>query len=274
MEKVILITGATDGIGFETAQMLVKQNHYVIIHGRSSEKVNAVLDKLKALTPSAKVDSIVADLSDLSSVKQMIKEINDRIEPLDVLINNAGVYTTSITKGSGNLDVRFLVNTIAPYMLSKAVLPKLKPKGRIVNLSSAAQAAVNLSALEGTLSLNDSDAYAQSKLALTMWSRALGLQQNETSPVVVSVNPKSFLGSKMVKEAYGMNGGDLSLGADILVRAALSDEFSNARGLYYDNDIEHFAQPHSDALNDEKVKQVIAKIEEIIDYVMRIQLDI
>ncbi len=264
MEKVILITGATDGIGFETAQMLVKQNHYVIIHGRSPAKVNMVLDKLKALTPSAKVDSIVADLSDLSSVKQMIKEINDRIEPLDVLINNAGVYTTPITKGTGNLDVRFLVNTIAPYMLSKAVLPKLKPEGRIVNLSSAAQAAVNLSALEGALSLNDSDAYAQSKLALTMWSRALGLQQNENGPIVVSVNPKSFLGSKMVKEAYGMNGGDLSLGADILVRAALSDEFSDARGQYYDNDIECFSQPHSDALNDQKVKQVIAKIEELI----------
>lgn len=68
----------------------------------------------------------------------------------------------------------------------------------------------------------------------------------------------------MVKDAYGIAGNDLRLGADILVRAALSDEFTSAHGKYFDNDIEAFAQPHSQALDDDKVQLVIASIDEII----------
>ncbi|MFA0415411.1 SDR family NAD(P)-dependent oxidoreductase [Vibrio renipiscarius] len=264
MNKTILITGATDGIGFETAKVLVGLNHHVVVHGRTPAKVQDVTQQLQALNETVRVDSIVADLSDLTAVRNMAHEVGERFESLDVLINNAGVYTLPVTKGAGGLDVRFLVNTIAPYMLTKALLPMLKPEGRVVNLSSAAQASVNLDALDGQRALGDSDAYAQSKLALTMWSRFLGLQQAKNGPIVVSVNPKSFLGSKMVKDAYGVDGGDLSLGADILVRAALADEFSQAHGLYFDNDIERFAQPHPDALNEGKVAQVIAHIDRLI----------
>ncbi|CAH1531441.1 hypothetical protein THZG08_40079 [Vibrio owensii] len=82
--------------------------------------------------------------------------------------------------------------------------------------------------------------------------------------MVVSVNPKSFLGSKMVKDAYGIAGNDISLGADILIRAALSDEFAQAHGSYFDNDIEAFAAPHRDALNDTKSQQVVDAIETVI----------
>lgn len=63
-------------------------------------------------------------------------------------------------------------------------------------------------------------------------------------PVIVAVNPASFLGSKMVKESYGVAGGDLNIGADILCRAALADEFADASGKYFDNGSDQFAQPH------------------------------
>ncbi|PMJ88283.1 SDR family NAD(P)-dependent oxidoreductase [Vibrio sp. 10N.261.55.A7] len=264
MKKTILVTGATDGIGLETVKSLVDLNHRVIVHGRSASKVAAVVEQLSVLNASTEVDSIVADLSDFSAIKAMVEDLQKRFRDLDVLINNAGVYKVPTAQLESGLDVRFMVNTIAPYLLSKALLPTLKGSARIVNLSSAAQASVNSSALEGQRSLGDSDAYAQSKLALTMWSRSLGLEYKDKGPVVVSVNPKSLLGSKMVKDAYGISGGDLSLGADILVRAALSDEFSNAFGQYYDNDIESFAQPHPDALNDQKVNQVIDAIDRLI----------
>lgn len=94
-----------------------------------------------------------------------------------------------------------------------------------------------------------------------MWSRALGLRYEQTGPMIVSVNPKSFLGSKMVKDAYGIAGNDLALGADILVRASLSDEFAHAHGKYFDNDLESFAAPHPDALNETKTEQVLSVIE-------------
>lgn len=69
-------------------------------------------------------------------------------------------------------------------------------------------------------------AYAQSKLALTMWSRSLALSLNGDGPAIIAVNPGSLLGTKMVKEGFGMAGGDIGIGAEILVRAALEDEFA------------------------------------------------
>lgn len=263
MNKVVLITGSTDGIGLETAKLLLENGHKVIVHGRSPNKVQSVERELSAMG-SGEVVSIVADLSSPSTVRNMIGEIKDRFDKLDVLINNAGVYLTPHTRTEEQLDVRFMVNTIAPYMLTKELLPLFVRDGRIVNLSSAAQSTVDLVALAGDKPLADGDAYAQSKLALTMWSRHIGLDQKNTGPMIVAVNPKSFLGSKMVKEAYGVQGGNLQLGADILHRAALSEEFAQAHGMYYDNDLEAFSEPHQDALDDNKTEQVIQKIEQII----------
>ena len=68
----------------------------------------------------------------------------------------------------------------------------------------------------------------------------------------------------MVKDAYGMEGKDLSIGADILVRAALSEEFADASGRYYDNDNRRFANPQADALNAAKNEQLVSVMEEII----------
>lgn len=263
MQKIILITGSTDGIGLETAKMLVANGHHVIVHGRNEAKVQNVEQSLIEMN-AGKVESIVADLSAIKAVKQMVAEVAERFGKLDVIINNAGVFATPNSRTQEGLDVRFAVNTIAPYMLTKELLPLLGNTGRVVNLSSAAQAPVSIEALMGDKPLSDGEAYAQSKLALTMWSRVMGLQLKNVGPMVVSVNPKSFLGSKMVKDAYGIAGNDISLGADILIRAALSDEFAQAHGSYFDNDIEAFAAPHRDALNNTKSQQVVDAIEAAI----------
>lgn len=263
MQKIILITGSTDGIGLETAKMLVADGHHVIVHGRNEAKVQNVEQSLIEMN-AGKVESIVADLSSVKAVKQMVAEVAERFGKLDVIINNAGVFATPKSRTQEGLDVRFAVNTIAPYMLTKELLPLLGNTGRVVNLSSAAQAPVSIEALMGDKPLSDGEAYAQSKLALTMWSRVMGLQLKNVGPMVVSVNPKSFLGSKMVKDAYGIAGNDISLGADILIRAALSDEFAQAHGSYFDNDIEAFSAPHRDALNDTKSQQVVDAIEAVI----------
>lgn len=74
----------------------------------------------------------------------------------------------------------------------------------------------------------------------------------------------SMLGTKMVKEAYGVAGGDVGIGADILHRAALSDELADASGKYFDNDSGRFAPPHPDALDREKSAGVVRAIEAIL----------
>ena len=83
-------------------------------------------------------------------------------------------------------------------------------------------------------------------------------QHEDDGAVIVAVNPASLLASKMVKDAYGVEGSDLGIGADILVRAALSDEFANASGKYFDNDQQRFAKPHSDALDQAKNEKLVA----------------
>ena len=94
-----------------------------------------------------------------------------------MLINNAGVYKTPDPVTQDGLDVRFVVNTIAPYLLTQRLLPAMRPSGRVVNVTSAAQVPVNLEALAGRVRLDDMAAYAQSKLGLVMWSRAIALKR-------------------------------------------------------------------------------------------------
>ena len=265
MAKTILITGSTDGIGLETAKMLVSQGHKVLLHGRNLTKLENAEKSLSALPGEGRVESYGADLSRMANVESLAQAVAENHATLDVLINNAGVYKTSDTITLDGLDVRFAVNALAPYLLTQRLLPLLGPSGRVVNLSSAAQSSVNPKALVGQISLSDGAAYAQSKLALTMWSRNLALSLKSNGPTVIAVNPGSMLGSKMVKEAFGVAGGDIRIGAEILCRAALSDEFAAASGQYFDNDQGRFVSPHPDALDSEKCQEIVGIIETVLE---------
>jgi len=264
MKKTILITGATDGIGLETSKALVGLGHKLLLHGRNPAKLEAVSKAFSSLTAGDEIEYYVADLSDMAEVKALATAVAEKCEALDVLINNAGVFRTPEPVLENGLDVRFVVNTIAPYLLTQRLLPMLGTSGRVVNLSSAAQSPVDLDALAGKRRLGEMPAYAQSKLALTMWSFELARKLDKKGPVIIAVNPKSMLGSKMVKEAYGVAGGDLRIGAEILARAALSDEFAAASGQYFDNDIGQFASPHPDALNTQKCEAIVRVIEAVL----------
>ena len=260
MPKTILITGATDGIGRETAKILASQGHTVLIHGRNPAKLEVVAEELRTLAPSAAIATYRADLSSLAETEALAQTIRASHDQLDVLINNAGILKTSQPITQTGQDIRFVVNTLAPYLLTQRLLAIMAPTGRVVNLSSAAQAPVNLDALAGRTRLGEMEAYAQSKLAITMWSREMALSLGATGPAIIAVNPGSLLASKMVQEGFGIAGNDLSIGAEILVRAALDEEFAAASGLYFDNDAGGFGSPHRDALDSAKSQAVVTAI--------------
>ena len=264
MKKTVLITGSTDGIGLETAKILASQGHHLLVHGRNAAKLEEAERAISTLPGGGKVESYLADLSNMADVEALAKAVSAKHAGLDVLINNAGVFKVPDPMTPDGLDVRFAVNTVAPYLLTERLLPLMNASGRVVNLSSAAQAAVDLDALAGKARLNDMSAYSQSKLAITMWSHHMAATLSKNGPAIIAVNPGSMLGTKMVKQAFGVTGGDLRVGADILCRAALSDEFADASGHYFDNDSRRFTTLHPDTLNPQKTEKLVNTIEAVI----------
>ncbi len=256
MTKTILITGSTDGIGKLTARKLAAGGHHVLVHGRTAAKVEAAAAEI-----GGSVSTFVADLSDTAAVAKLADDIRGAHDRLDVLINNAGVLKTPDPVLDSGQDVRFVVNTFAPYLLTQRVLPLLPQDGRVVNLSSAAQARVDLAAMRGQTRLADMEAYSQSKLGITIWTRELA-RSHPDGPVFVAVNPGSLLASKMVRDGFGVAGKDLNIGADILVEAALGDRFSDASGAYFDNDSRAFADPDRAALDASHSAEVMSVITE------------
>ncbi len=113
MQKIILVTGSTDGIGLATAKMLVSQGHHVLLHGRNPAKLEEAEKTLSRLSGGGSIESYVADLSVINDVMALTNTVAERTPKLDVLINNAGVYRTANLVTQDGLDVRFVVNTIA-----------------------------------------------------------------------------------------------------------------------------------------------------------------
>jgi NAD(P)-dependent dehydrogenase (short-subunit alcohol dehydrogenase family) len=265
MTKTILITGATDGIGLALAKKLASQSHHLLIHGRSPEKLKVVHEQISAINKEASnsgsVHSYLADLSVQTEVTRLANEIKEEHSSLDVLLNNAGIFKTNNPISQDGLDVRFSVNTIAPYILTQLLMPILGKSSRVINLSSAAQAPLDIEALEGKKRLADMDAYSQSKLAITMWTAMLAEKYKNNGPSFVAVNPGSLLASNMVQQGFGIDGNDISIGVNILLRMALEEELEAHSGQYFDNDIGEYSTCHPDGLNMQKKEKLMEALE-------------
>lgn len=280
--KTILFTGATDGIGLAAVQQLVAKGHKVLIHGRSPSKLKTVADQLGL---GSKDDQIfVADLSDLKQVYQMAKDVKDKHDIIDVLVNNAGVFKLppdAVTTNKDGMDLRFAVNTVAPYILTKELLTLIPNHGRVINLSSAAQAPVDVTQALPSDGIkkparfdNDFAAYAQSKLGIIMWTNVFAASAANASSKIVfaSLNPASMIGTKMVREGFGVEGKSLDVGADILVEASVGKKFGDfhkANGKYFDNDRGQFGSPHPGALDVAQNEMFVQAMDEWLEKVYK-----
>ncbi|WP_116769102.1 SDR family NAD(P)-dependent oxidoreductase [Maribacter litoralis] len=262
MKKYILITGSTDGIGKLLALRLAKEGNFVAIHGRNQTKLETTLKEIKEQSNNENIIGFLADFSSLADVKKMAADLIEKMPKIDVLVNNAGILTSKNNSIPSGIDIRLAVNYLAPYQLTNSVLSLLKKSEapRVVNLSSAAQSPVSLIALEGIAKLGANEAYAQSKLALTMWS--FDLAAKEPSILVVAVNPGSLLNTKMAKEAYGQHWSPAEKGVDILYDLSMTDLAKT--GQYFDNDKGSYATAHPDAYNSEKIKELLKTTDQLI----------
>lgn len=139
--KTILITGASDGIGKETAKTLARQGHRIIIHGRNKQKTEAAFEEIRRETRNQNIDMYLADFLSFAEVKNFADTIKQKYDHLDVLVNNAGAqFTNTRELTSEGHEKTMVINVFAPFLLTMLLLDLLKKSksARVVTVSSAA----------------------------------------------------------------------------------------------------------------------------------------
>lgn len=258
-DKIILITGATSGIGKAAALALAKDGAHIILHGRDGRKANAVRQEIVSQTGNSAVDVVLANLSVLAETRRFAHELQQRYQRLDVLINNAGIMMGRqrevTTEG---YEVTLAVNFLAPILLTTLLLPLLQksPEGRVINVASSAHkqsAQTDFTDWQLEKGYNPMRAYGNAKLFLILATQrmakelpfAKSLGDGERVPVTVNMmHPGAVASNFSVKSDLGPA---LNLagrfarrffrtaeqGADTMVWLAQSEEVRGVSGSYF-----------------------------------------
>ncbi len=251
-ESVVLITGATDGIGRLVAAEFAARGATVLVHGRDAARCRAVVSWIQDLTGSFRVDHFVADLASLNEVRRLAEQVSSRYPELHVLVNNAGVGPGPDADGPRELsadghELRFAVNYLAPFLLTRLLLPALErgAPSRVVLVASAAQRAIHFHDIMLEQRHDRFEAYAQSKLALVMFGMELAGRVRKRGITVNALHPGTLLDTKMVREAFGRPQGDPAEGADAILYLATSPDLREVTGKYFDG--KRLARAHPQA---------------------------
>jgi len=178
--KLAVITGATGGLGYETALALAGADAEVILTGRNADKGKDALRRIRAVHPQSKLRFELLDLASLASIASFSYRLNADARPIDLLVNNAGVMALATRQVTVDGFERQLgTNYLGHFALTAHLLPLLRGahKARVVNLSSVAhrRGRIDLDDLQASRNYAPWKSYAQSKLAMLMF--ALELQR-------------------------------------------------------------------------------------------------
>jgi NAD(P)-dependent dehydrogenase (short-subunit alcohol dehydrogenase family) len=205
--KVILLTGATDGMGRVLAADLVMAGATVLVHGRDPGRIAATVAEVAEVAEAGsqgRVRSYLADFASLGEVHALAEQVIKAEPRLDVLVNNAGIGITQPGDGARQLstdgiELRFAVNYLAGYTLSRLLLPLLAASApsRIVNVASIGQQAIDFGDVQLTTDYDGMRAYRQSKLAQVMNTVDLAQELTGSGVTVNSLHPATFMPTKV-----------------------------------------------------------------------------
>ena len=239
-EQTILVTGATDGLGRALAVDLAAAGAGVLVHGRDEGRGRDTLAEIRARTPDARVRFLRADLASLAEVRDLAAQVESVTDRLDVLVNNAGIGTT--TRGDERREVsrdgyelRFAVNYLSGYLLARRLLPLLERSApaRIVNVSSGGQTPIDFDDVMLTHGYDGGRAYCQSKLAQVMFTFDLADELDGRGVTATCLHPATYMPTKMVIEAGTTPASPLEQGLRATRRLVADPELDGVTGVYF-----------------------------------------
>jgi len=241
-DKTILVTGATDGIGRQTALDLARMGARVLIHGRNKEKGIRVMDELNRETCNEKLALYVADFSSLQEVRRMADEIKREQSQLHVLINNAGSFFNDYEQNGDGLEMTFVVNHLASFLLTNLLLDLMKEStpARVITVESSAHRniqEIDWENLQGEKSYNGFDAYALSKLASVCTMNQLAERLKGSGVTVNTLHP-GVIDTKLLRMSYKLRGVSVEEGAETPVYLASEPEVEGVTGKYFGQKVE------------------------------------
>ena len=261
-DKIVLITGSTDGIGKQTALELARLGATVLLHGRNAERGQKALAEVRKVTGSESLDYFAADLSSLKQVRALAAQVREKYDRLHVLVNNAGVYMQERRLTEDGLETTFAVNHLAHFLLTHLLLDLLKKSApaRIVNVSSGLHhsARVDLDDLQGEKRFSGFSAYCLSKLGNILFTYELAERLAGTGVTVNALHPGG-IATKLLRAASGSSGASLEEGAATPVYLASAPEVENVTGEYF---VRKRAAPSSPLTHDVKLRREFWAISE------------
>jgi len=256
--RVMLVTGSTDGIGKETALGLARTGAHVIVHGRSRPKVEAALADLQGRAPDGSFEGISFDLGSLASIRKGAAQLLEGHDRLDVLVNNAGIFSSERVLTGDGIEATFAVNHVGPFLLTALLAPLLAaaPPARIINVSSVAhtRGRIHLDDLSLAQGYTGYGAYAQSKLANVMHAISISERNDPAQLLAWSLHPGT-VSTKLLREGFGpVRGSSPVEGARTSILLATAEEPPGPSGSYFAEG--RLAQPAAAAL-DAKVRDAL-----------------
>jgi NAD(P)-dependent dehydrogenase (short-subunit alcohol dehydrogenase family) len=266
--KTIVITGATSGIGEVAAVELAKQGARIVLIARDPARAETTLAKLRRANAAADHVAHMADLSRLSDMKRVGKEIADEEPEIDVLINNAGALFNQRRLTEDGLEKTFALNHMSYFVVTNILLPNLKrTKGaRIVSTASDAHSVARLDFddLQSEKKYSGFAVYGRSKLCNILFTRELarrlagsGVTANCLHPGFVATrfgNESGGVTSVAIRVAKPLGAISPEKGAQTIVYLAISREVDGSSGCYYYKNKP--ATPTKEARNDADAKRL------------------
>ncbi len=234
-DRTVLVTGSTDGIGLRTALDLALRGGKVVLHGRTEERLHGAIMQLRQQGADV-AGAVVGDFARFASVRRMADEVRRSFPALSVLVNNAGVYMSEQVLTEDGYEMTWQVNHLAMMLLTEQLLLVLKNNtpARIVNVSSIAhtRGSIDFHNLNGEVRYDAYGAYAQSKLANVLFTYELAAKLHGSGITANCLHP-GVIGTKLLKQGFGIDGASVEEGAATSLHLASADEVADVSGKYF-----------------------------------------